>query len=384
MGIPLEKLVQLLSSRWKIWARATCPELPIISSNAIVESLWSQMKKRYIRKSARPKLEFLVDIIMNQHLPNLAVKVKQHRNMKDPDKPDWCGHPNTLSDGRYLQFVRSWKINCKRVKDEFVKPENADVWLQQQAVHKSSIQQWWCGCPSFFKSPYHICKHLIRLYIGEEGLLSNKPRMPFYGEVWRQSSHPLLWVAGVHDVSLLKVRDLQLQPQTLEPSSQAPPVLVSAENLDHGTSLDDLDEPFRPVLEIEPAIYDSDDEEEDEDEDEDEDQRDEDTDSDDRNTIDGRTSDYTEDGLGFGDGDNFEDDSEIFSQQEEKAEAVLDSLQEMAADFKRGLEAVEDAMTYLITHPRFWELPRMHRGNAPNVLDWAEKWDRLKRARKYR
>jgi hypothetical protein len=210
--------------------------------------------------------------------------------------------------------------------------------------------------------------------------------MPFYGEVWRQSSHPLLWVAGVHDVSLLKVRDLQLQPQTLEPSSQAPPVIVAAENLDHGISLDDLDEPFRPVLEIEPALYDSDDEEEDEEEEEeeDEDQRDEDaeTDSDDRNTIDGDTEDYIEDGLGFGDGDHFEEDSEIFSQREEKADAVLDSLREMAADLKRGLEAVEDAMTYPTTHPHFWELPQMNRGNAPNVLEWAENRDKLKRARK--
>jgi hypothetical protein len=320
---------------------------------------------------------------MNQHLPNLAVKVTQHRNMTDPDKPDWYGLPNTLSDGRYLKFVRSWKINCKRVKDESVKPENADVWLQQQTVYEPSIQRWWCGCPSFFKSPYHICKHLIRLYIGEEGLLSNKPRMPFYGEVWRQSSHPLLWVAGVHDVSLLKVRDLQLQPPTSpEPSSQAPPVIVAAENLDHGISLDDLDEPFRPVLEIEPALYDSDDEEEDEDEDEDLRDEDAETDSDDGHTIDGSTEDYIEDGIGFGDGDNFEEDSEIFSQREEKAEAIMDGLRKMHADLKRGLEAVEDAMAYPITHPHFWELPRMDRQNASNVLEWAENGDKLKRARK--
>jgi hypothetical protein len=312
---------------------------------------------------------------MNQHLPNLAVKVKQHRNMKDPDKPDWYDLPNILSNRRYLKFVRFWKIKCKRAKDEFVKSGNADVWLQQQNVYKPSIQHWWCGCPSYFKCPYHLCKHLIRLYIGEEGLRSNKPPMPFYGEVWRQSSYPLLWMAGVHDIDLLKVCNLQL-----DPSSQASSVIQSIENLDHGTTLDDLDESFRPALEIEPVICDTDDE----DEDEDEDERDEDVDmdSDDRNMIDENLSDYREDGLGFGDEADFEDDSEIFSQREEKVEAIMDSLQGMAADLKRGFEAIEDAMTYPTTHPHFWELPRMHRGNAENILDWAENWDKLKRARK--
>lgn len=99
MGISLEKLVLFLSkwnsdqryspSRWKIWARAISEKVPIVQSNAIVESLWSVLKVKYLRKHSRPRLEFLVDIIMNQHISNLAKLVTQHRDMKNPEKPDW-------------------------------------------------------------------------------------------------------------------------------------------------------------------------------------------------------------------------------------------------------------------------------------------------------
>src|SRR5579859_2553057 len=44
------------------------------------------------------------------------------------------------------------------------------------------------------------------VYVGHAGLESNKPRIPSYGEVWRQTTGPVLWVHGVHNVNLLKVR----------------------------------------------------------------------------------------------------------------------------------------------------------------------------------
>src|SRR5437667_6199211 len=55
-----------------------CAAVPIINLNAIVESLWSTLKKRYLRKHSRAKLEFLVDIIMNQYLPNLTMLITAH------------------------------------------------------------------------------------------------------------------------------------------------------------------------------------------------------------------------------------------------------------------------------------------------------------------
>jgi hypothetical protein len=73
--------------RWPIWARAICPEVPIINSNAIVESMWSVMKRRYLRKHSRAKLEFVIDIILNQWLPNVELLVMAHRSLQQ--KPVW-------------------------------------------------------------------------------------------------------------------------------------------------------------------------------------------------------------------------------------------------------------------------------------------------------
>ena len=73
--------------RWKIWARAVCSCIPIINSNSIVESLWSTLKRRYLRKHSRAKLEFLVDIIMNQHLHNLKMLITACR--RGEKRPVW-------------------------------------------------------------------------------------------------------------------------------------------------------------------------------------------------------------------------------------------------------------------------------------------------------
>ena len=70
-------------SRWVIWARAIYPEVPIINSNSIVESLWSTLKRHYLRKHSRAKLEFLIDIIMNQHLTNLRIRIHHYRSLKE-------------------------------------------------------------------------------------------------------------------------------------------------------------------------------------------------------------------------------------------------------------------------------------------------------------
>jgi|SRR5277367_1437243 len=75
--------------KYIVWARSIFNEIPIINSNAIVESVWSVLKKNYLRKHKRPKLEFLIDIITNQYLPNLIGLVGEHRNFISNDKPTW-------------------------------------------------------------------------------------------------------------------------------------------------------------------------------------------------------------------------------------------------------------------------------------------------------
>jgi hypothetical protein len=73
--------------RWNIWARAVCKEIPIINSNALVEALWATFKRRYLRRFARPKLEFTIEILMDNYLPNRVMLVKAHRNLQED--PVW-------------------------------------------------------------------------------------------------------------------------------------------------------------------------------------------------------------------------------------------------------------------------------------------------------
>jgi hypothetical protein len=64
--------------------------IPIIQSNAPVESFWSRLKTGFIKPlGKRPKLETLVHIIMDQHLDDLTFQVNAHRNLEQPVKPRW-------------------------------------------------------------------------------------------------------------------------------------------------------------------------------------------------------------------------------------------------------------------------------------------------------
>lgn len=150
--------------------------------------------------------------------------------------------------------MREFKKKCLKIKEEYA----ADIargtpdqeWRDQVEQYKPDRENWWCGCISYGKSAYHLCKHLIRIYIGEEGLVSNKPRMPFYGEVWRQTTPPILWVAGIHNIDRLLVRDLR--------ANSGPPVLSDGVDRDSLNQLPAQPSKFAP----EPPVYDPADEEE--------------------------------------------------------------------------------------------------------------------------
>lgn len=81
-------LIRYAPSKWRIWARAIHSEVPIIHSNAPVESSWSVMKMKYIRGS-RPKPEVLIDLIMNFYLARQIALVNEYREIQDPEKPKW-------------------------------------------------------------------------------------------------------------------------------------------------------------------------------------------------------------------------------------------------------------------------------------------------------
>jgi hypothetical protein len=279
-------------SRWTIWARSVYPEIPIIHSNAPVESSWSVVKNKYIRKGSRPKPEILIDIIMNLYLPRHRLLVEQHRDIEDPVKPTWyISILSLLIDFiRYHGFVMKWKRMCKRAKEEFNQEGNDFIWTQQQTRYHPSLQEWHCGCLSYANSAYHLCKHLIRLYIGDDGLISNKPRMPFYGEVWRQSTAPTLWIHGLHSPDQLIVGDLRPNPSR-KPILGERPLNVEPDAPDlYEDDLSDL-----PELDSDDEMDEDDSNDDDDDEDEDEDEDDKDDEDESSSSPVGFIDDFDED-----------------------------------------------------------------------------------------
>ena len=252
---------------------------------------------------------------------------------------------------RYNEFVEKWKKLCIRAKEEYVQLGNGEVWIEQQQRYQPSLDKWHCKCLSYSKSAYHICKHLIRLYIGDDGLESNKPPMPFYGEVWRQSTVPLLWVSPIHTPDQLVVRDLRANTST-------PPILG------HRPSNIEPDAPNREEnTPVELPEIDSDDEYSEEDED------------DNPSTI-GSGCETTP--AGFRDSD----DDDEFAEQEELYETKAKERDEYMAGLKRLLEAMEDLKNYPITHPHCTEMPDAKIENTTALMAWAERRHALKNERR--
>lgn len=261
--------------------------------------------------------------------------------------------------------MAEWKKKCITAKKEFGAEEGVERWRWQLETYLPRItnELWWCGCRSFRESAYHICKHLIRLYIGPEGLESNKPPMPFYGEVWRQTVPPVLWVAGKHSPDQLFVRGLQ--------DSTKLPILF-----DRSTYA----EPGPPTPETEPPVYDSDDEEDEEDEEnEDDPMAPPGTEDEDTQTANGK-DDGSRDTIGrFWDGEM--ENSEELAEREFEGEQILDNVERLSRQLERVQDALTDAMKYPASHRHLREIPTATADNFQAILRWAERRAGLRKAR---
>src|SRR4030095_7539178 len=168
--------------------------------------------------------------------------------------------------------------------------------------------------------------------------------MPFYGEVWQQTVSPPLWISGLHNISKLTIRDLQPVPQ------EDLPILTS----DH-IRVDITDEIDDDGLEIEEAIYDTDD------------------DNDDDDDSEGNDSDW-EDIDSFGDGivfddDDFEDEETAVEHMERelRGDEIKEKAELMARQLLRIVEELNKVPTYPSSHCYLSELPCL---GIDNVLSW--------------
>jgi hypothetical protein len=181
-------------AQWRNWARAIHPIMPIIESNAAVESLWAIVKRDYLKRHPRPSLEFLGEILMHHYLPNRRRFIFALRQ-------------RTASPPGYSGMVNVWRGAIRTIIEERDNAEEPEVLFnRQQTLYHTDLEHWWCGCAAY-KRRYHICKHLVRFYYLTRPVdIENPWPIPFFGDVWRQGARPFLWIAGLHEPQQLHVK----------------------------------------------------------------------------------------------------------------------------------------------------------------------------------
>jgi len=144
---------------WTLWARAANYELCLFKTTMLVESHWKVIKRDFLPKFFRPRLDLVIFIIIKRLLPHY--QQRQNRIIQGREKPSWR-----------KEFKKEWRICEKHEKKE--------------NTHVTDVEKWVCSCNSFLLSRWPICYHLVQL----KKDLENDPA--FFTKVKRQGIYPFL------------------------------------------------------------------------------------------------------------------------------------------------------------------------------------------------
>ena len=74
--------------RWHLWAQSACTDkIPIIKTTMFIEGHWKMIKRDFLYKFFRPRLDLLVFILTTKVIKHQKHKFKQIQN--GHEKPDW-------------------------------------------------------------------------------------------------------------------------------------------------------------------------------------------------------------------------------------------------------------------------------------------------------
>ncbi|RHZ52159.1 hypothetical protein Glove_464g61 [Diversispora epigaea] len=145
--------------RWALWFRAGCEnKISILKTNMFVEAHWKVLKRDFLYKFFRPRLNLVIFIIMEKVIPHQKRKFEQVFLVKR-EKADWR-----------KPFKKEWKDLAKR-------PLNEDKYL-------TNTLYWICSCSFFFTNHFFICKHLVQ----QKGIVD----VPFFDQIHHCYEYPFL------------------------------------------------------------------------------------------------------------------------------------------------------------------------------------------------
>jgi len=145
---------------WVLWARAANYELCLFKTTMLIESHWKVIKRDFLPKFFRPRLDLVIFIIIKRLLPHY--QQRQDRILQGREKPSWK-----------KDFKKEWR-KCEKHE----KKEN---------THVTIVEKWVCSCYAFLLSRWPICYHLVLLLQKDIG-----NDLAFFTNVKRQGIYPFL------------------------------------------------------------------------------------------------------------------------------------------------------------------------------------------------
>ncbi len=145
---------------WILWARSVTPEeICIYKTTMLTESHWKVIKRDYLPKFFRPRLDLVAYIIVTRLIPHNEAMFKKYTTGRQ--QPSWRKF-----------FKQNWKNLSKKQ-------------ISQSTNYITDSEKWICSCPYFLTNRFFLCKHLINI-------VKENISPQFFKEVQRQGVYSLL------------------------------------------------------------------------------------------------------------------------------------------------------------------------------------------------
>ncbi|ODQ68699.1 hypothetical protein LIPSTDRAFT_7526 [Lipomyces starkeyi NRRL Y-11557] len=162
-----------VGSRWEIASmcgrRGSDAIIPISRTTMRLESHWRILKKDYVSRFIKPRLDILCYILFTDLVPSrihLRLRVDAGREVPSA----------------YKDFVQLWRRCANAIDSTTV--------LKRDELYHADKEKWVCSCLSFIFNSRYLCKHLVSFYSsphpdGNGGFVV-RPPPPFRPELFQE------------------------------------------------------------------------------------------------------------------------------------------------------------------------------------------------------
>jgi hypothetical protein len=190
--------------RWPLWARSVCEEkVSILKTTMFIEGHWKVIKRDFLYKFFRPRLDLVVYILLTKVIPHQQRKLEQIQSGRE--KPEW---------------IKNFKSEWKKLSTH-----------QINNVYNTDTKNWICGCTYYLTSRFNICKHLIH----QKG-----PVEPEFFECVKRNNQPPFLI----EIDKNSMQD-SMQPMQLQPVPHFNPEILQ----DSDSSLEDCNAIYDKLIE---------------------------------------------------------------------------------------------------------------------------------------